>query len=175
MSLPSNFWSKTERSNCILWTGALNSRGYGCFGVEGKSQLAHRVAYEDVHGPIPDGMTVDHLCRVTRCVNVDHMEIVTIAENNRRAREARGFRIGGECSAGHALIGENVIRSARGRLICRECQRGYVRERRLREGGPGSGAEIREWARANRLPVSDRGTLPLSVRQAYYDAHRESA
>jgi hypothetical protein len=55
-----------------------------------RTALAHRVAYEALVGPIPDGMTIDHLCRNKRCLNPAHMELVTRGENTRRAHEGRG-------------------------------------------------------------------------------------
>lgn len=74
---------------CHLWAGCLNSRGYGCIAVNGKSQLAHRVAWELDNGPVPEGMTVDHVhkrgCRHKHCVNIAHLEPVTSAENTRRS------------------------------------------------------------------------------------------
>ena len=50
---------------------------------------AHRYAYESLVGPIPDGLHLDHLCRVPACVNPDHLEPVTPAENTRRGVVAR--------------------------------------------------------------------------------------
>jgi hypothetical protein len=85
--LPLNMAAKVEvsESGCWLWTGAIQSRGYGstCIG-ESRSALAHRVAYTLLVGPIPDGMTIDHRCEVKRCVNPTHLEPVTRAENLRR-------------------------------------------------------------------------------------------
>ena len=88
--LPDTFWAKTvERSDgCLIWTGAVNSSGYGCYWFAGTSQLAHRVAHLAAKGPTPDGWHVDHLCRVKLCVNADHLEAVTPAENNRRMIDA---------------------------------------------------------------------------------------
>ena len=60
------FWSKTATdTGCVVWQGAQNSKGYGCFGVGGRPTLAHRLAWEDANGAIPDGMTIDHLETVT--------------------------------------------------------------------------------------------------------------
>lgn len=126
MTLPANFISKTRpATDCVVWAGAQNSRGYGCFGVNGLSQLSHRVAWEDAHGPIPDGLTIDHLCRVRSCVNVAHMELVTSPENTRRAI---ALRVGGECKRGHALSGDaDIYHRANGIAECRECRRAAKR------------------------------------------------
>lgn len=122
MTLPSTFWSKTApATDCIRWTGAQNSKGYGCFAIDGVSQLAHRVAWEDEHGPIPAGMTIDHLCRVHCCVNVEHMELVTAAENVRR--QPRVLRVGGECINGHQISSAtDLYVNPRGRSECRACR-----------------------------------------------------
>lgn len=160
MNLPAHFTAKTKRSDCIVWTGALNSRGYPCFAIDGVSQLAHRVAYEAHHGEIPEGLTIDHLCGYTRCVNPDHLEAVTAAENNRRSRDARGYRIGGQCSHGHALTEDSTYRHPRGQLVCRECQR------QQQPRNP-----IRAWAKSNGLPVREVGRIPADVISAYYAAH----
>lgn len=76
-------------SDCLLWTGCLNSRGYGVIGVNGRRELVHRVAWELEHGPIAEGLTIDHVhaagCRYKHCANVAHLEPVTAAENNRRS------------------------------------------------------------------------------------------
>ena len=84
------FWSKVDKNGpggCWLWTASLNNRGYGRFGPTGQRKLvrAHRWAYEAVVGPIPDGLVIDHLCGVKRCVNPAHLEPVTNFENLRRA------------------------------------------------------------------------------------------
>jgi DNA-binding transcriptional regulator YiaG len=69
---------------CWIWTGSLNAKGYGrCFGG-----MAHRRYYEEYIGPVPEGRTIDHLCRVRNCVNPEHLEAVSHAENCRRGAAA---------------------------------------------------------------------------------------
>ena len=72
---PDRFKAKIERTEtCWLWTGAIQSRGYGSFGIDGTTYLAHRVAYWLWRGDIDDGLTINHLCGVKRCVNPQHLE-----------------------------------------------------------------------------------------------------
>jgi hypothetical protein len=90
------FWTKVDRSGpdgCWLWLGQLNQWGYGHFRrtlAPGQHQTvkAHRFAYTLLVGPIPAGLTLDHLCGHHACVRPDHLEPVTNAENLRR-RHAR--------------------------------------------------------------------------------------
>lgn len=74
----------TGRGSCWEWTGLKNVRGYGRINVAGTMQLAHRATYSALRGPIPEGLELDHLCRNPSCVNPDHLEPVTHAENVRR-------------------------------------------------------------------------------------------
>lgn len=69
---------------CWLWTGCVNSNGYGSFHLDGSTQYAHRVAYELTVGAIPDGLEIDHLYRNRRCVRPDHLEVVTHQQNIQR-------------------------------------------------------------------------------------------
>lgn len=103
-------------TDCIVWTGAIDRDGYGTLG----SRRAHRIAYEKAHGPIPEGMTVDHLCFNPPCVNPAHLRLLTRSENGRRQRSAMNTH----CKNGHEYSPENVLRSPnrRGR-ICRACAR----------------------------------------------------
>jgi len=72
---------------CHIWQGQPQGGGYGlAFGEDGRKTTAHRVIYEREVGPIPDGLQLDHLCRVRICVNPEHMEPVTNAENARRGK-----------------------------------------------------------------------------------------
>ena len=76
--------------DCWVWQGQTAGAGYGVFQYGGSRTnrnriYAHRFAYEQAKGPIPDGLEVDHLCRNKRCVKPDHLEAVTHQENQRRA------------------------------------------------------------------------------------------
>lgn len=77
-------------STCWAWTGPLNNHDYGSVYEHKLVQLVHRLAYETLVGPIPRGMTIDHLCRVRSCVNPGpaHMEIVTLRVNNLRGNSS---------------------------------------------------------------------------------------
>lgn len=79
-----------QHGECLLWTRGRNGKGYGSIGIGNKkTALVHRVVYEAQVGPIPGDLTIDHTCLNKLCQNVNHMEIVTRAENSRRAAAAR--------------------------------------------------------------------------------------
>lgn len=82
------FWSKvTKTDTCWLWAAASERNGYGAIREPGTGRMlyAHRLAYEWLVGPIPEGLHIDHLCNVRRCVNPSHLEAVTQQENNVRS------------------------------------------------------------------------------------------
>lgn len=87
------FWSQVAVTpSCWLWLGHVESNGYGRVQMQGRPVSVHRHAYEQLVGPIPDGLTLDHVhargCRHTHCVNPAHLEPVTASENTRRRWEA---------------------------------------------------------------------------------------
>lgn len=86
-TVPAFRWVEVDAgylSPCWLWTGKQHKKGYGLIQVRGKRQRAHRYVYEQLVGPIPEGLEIDHLCRNKPCVNPDHLEPVTLRENLRR-------------------------------------------------------------------------------------------
>lgn len=101
--------------DCWLWLGEIKDDGYGKHG----GQVAHRVVYELLVGPIPDGLELDHLCRVTACVFPDHLEPVTRLENIRRRRASNDH-----CRNGHLYTPQTTyVRAGTTTRICRICQR----------------------------------------------------
>jgi hypothetical protein len=120
------FWTKVDKTaGCWLWTGSLNHGGYGHTSRIGGSTLAHRVAWYLTHGPVPDGLTLDHLCRNPRCVNPAHLEPVPLAINRARVIPAVKDPIS-HCKAGHPFDEANTrtyLRNGRARRACRECNR----------------------------------------------------
>lgn len=126
------FWAKVDRSGrCWLWTAATHPDGYGKFRADGRVLVyAHRWSYESLVGPIPEGLTLDHLCRTRNCVNPEHLEPVTNRVNILRGESptAQNARLG-VCPQGHAYDEDNTSHSGGGRR-CRTC----VRERSQRMG-----------------------------------------
>lgn len=117
------FFQVNKTDTCWLWTGTLNPKGYANFSAGGTTVIAHRWAFERFVGPIPDGLHIDHLCRVRRCVNPDHLEAVTLTENNRRSKPMSPY-----CPHGHLKDGVDN----KGKRFCRECGRISARERAAR-------------------------------------------
>ena len=116
-------WIPDYWTGCHVWTAARAGGGYGTFAVEhGRMVPAHRVAYMLRHGPIPDGLELDHLCRVRHCVNPEHLEAVTHRENMRRGvSPSRPDMI--HCSRGHAFDAANTyIWAGDGRRRCLICR-----------------------------------------------------
>lgn len=79
-----------ETTGCWLWVGTLTWGGYGQIARHGRNVTAHRAMWEYHHGEtIPKGMTIDHLCLNRRCVNPEHVEVVTYSQNNLRRFQQR--------------------------------------------------------------------------------------
>lgn len=124
-------------ARCWLWDGSHSGQGYGQFWGNGRTEWAHRVVYEALVGPIPDGLQIDHLCRNPGCVNPGHLEVVTSRENTLRgvsmvARNAKKTR----CPSGHPYDEKNTYRDKKEKRHCRICMRAGNRryqKRRHRE------------------------------------------
>lgn len=133
------FWSHVRFGfGCWRWTGSFYKDGYGQVGsTKFNSKRAHRVAYELLVGPIPEGMVLDHLCRHTWCQNPRHLEPVTHAENIRRGvgRPAQNARKT-HCKNGHPFDRVNI----NGERFCSVCTREYQRRYYYEHYSPKRGA-----------------------------------
>lgn len=137
------FWSYVDRSDsndCLEWTGWSDRLGYGHYRFNHRMMLTHRIAYELIVGPIPNDLPLDHLCRNPKCVNPEHLEPVTPAENQRRGVQPRRIkemhaRVT-HCPQGHQYTVGNTRFMMSGGYRCRQCRKCNAirtRAKRLRE------------------------------------------
>ena len=137
-----------ELSNgCKVWTGTKTGSkvaGVSVYGVivadhpslggPGGYAQVHRVVWEQEIGPIPDGMTLDHVCENHICVNVKHLQLATRSENTRLRWERHPAP--DVCAKGHSNWKYNTVRSGKeeGRVVrrCRTCQAEADRDRKAR-------------------------------------------
>ncbi len=133
------FWAKVSKAagdGCWEWTAAKYSNGYGAFQYfHGHVSVAHRWAYADAFGPIPDTLVVDHLCRNVACVRPSHLEAVTQQENVNRGVGV-GRPRGDRCRSGHPLSSANTeVRRGGGRrcVTCRRVRENAYKARRRAE------------------------------------------
>lgn len=134
--LPARFWSKVEvdkETGCFVWTAYVQKDGYGQFNWGG-AKLAHRVAYSELVGPIPEGMEIDHVkargCTSRACVNPLHLEPVTHQENVDRgdlSQNGERNRVKTHCPVGHEYSEQNTRYRRNGERVCRECHRVRMR------------------------------------------------
>lgn len=134
-SVESRFWAKVNKcgavseyrpdlGRCWLWTASLNAYGYGQFSpAHGKPVRSHRLSYELIVGPIPEELTLDHLCRVRHCVNPAHLEPVTMGVNILRGDTISArYALRTHCKKGHPFT-----RDRKGHRWCHICRLEYRR------------------------------------------------
>lgn len=128
----SSFWDRVvkQEDGCWLWTGN-TSRGYGSVTLEQYHTSAHRLSYLLTYGtPVPEGKEIHHTCGVRRCVNPDHMEVVTRKEHKRLSPNDITTKLAQktECVRGHPFTPENIY-LYKGRRHCRACRRYKPKDR----------------------------------------------
>ena len=112
----------TKTNDCWLWNGSVDNGGYGRLGINNTVKMAHRAVYELLVGEIPEGLEIDHLCKVRNCVNPAHLEPVSRKENCLRsdspwAENARKT----SCKYGHPFDEENTYQISPTRRSCKKC------------------------------------------------------
>lgn len=115
-----SFWARVDirgPDECWNWVGMLDGNSYGRFSHHHTCYIAHRIAHS-LSSPIPDGLTVDHLCRNKRCQNPKHLEAVTTTENTRRYLATITH-----CPKGHEYNESNTRIDKKRKRHCRECDR----------------------------------------------------
>ena len=138
------FWKYVEKTDdlCWIWVGARDQRGYGRFYSSRRMFSAHRFSYEMHVCPIPDGLTIDHLCRRHSCVNPAHLEAVSMRENALRGIGVTAVNAKKtNCPKGHPLSGDNLA------IGPRKGERGYRRCKRC----------LRDWWHASRATLAEEG------------------
>lgn len=126
------FWAKVNKTeSCWIWTGTMQQNSpYGQFWLNGKLVRPHRYSYEQSIGPIPEGLTIDHLCRNTICVNPKHLEAVTSKVNTLRGTGFAAINAKKtHCHQGHEFTKENTY-SYNGKRCCRTCRSETTRKLR---------------------------------------------
>ena len=122
--------------DCWIWTGTILDNGYGQVRLDGRRWLVHRLFYESFIGPIPEGMQLDHLCRVRACVNPNHLEPVTGRENLMRGRTKAAMNATKtHCIHGHPFNEANTYRWRGGRG-CRICRNANAKKSHAKRRAP---------------------------------------
>lgn len=128
--LIARFWKKVNKTEtCWEWTGALTSKGYGHLRRTRVRTMAaaHRLSYELHKGMIPDDLVLDHLCRNRKCCNPDHLEAVTVAENNLRGMSPYAVNARKDC-CGTCGGAYDLVLS--GHRRCSNCMKNRTMEQR---------------------------------------------
>lgn len=128
-----------DPGRCWEWQGRTDPKGYGklFFIRPGRSMLAHRYVYQEIHGPIPKGQQVRHTCDNPPCCNPAHLVLGTPADNQNDMRErgrsrAKHWGQGGVCVNGHPWEGNEYFYPNQRKRICRACKSDEQRRRRAK-------------------------------------------
>lgn len=109
-----------ERDGCLVYTGPKHRTGYAELTTSGKYHgRVHRIVWEAANGPIPAGLTVDHMCFNRVCVRLEHLRLLTNAAN--AALTSRSLAT--HCPNGHEYSAKNTRITKLGRRFCRVCNR----------------------------------------------------
>ena len=114
------YYKVNNETLCWEWQKYIGTHGYG---IINSNKLAHRVSYEIFKGIIPDGLQIDHICRNRKCVNPDHLEVVTASENIKRGDLPKINKSKTCCPQGHKFSESNTYLYPDGRRGCRECRK----------------------------------------------------
>lgn len=168
-------WTPEPNTGCFLWLRGTNAKGYG----RTRRGLAHRLVWEEAHGPIPPGLVVMHRCDVPGCVNLDHLRLGTVADNvadmiaKGRARKVSGAAHPRRINPGAWPSGnrhwtrqepERVLRGARnGRARLTPEQVAEARTRFVRGAGRGPGVQPNSLRALAREFGVDRKTLADAI------------
>lgn len=125
--------SSYEGTPCWIWNAYILPGGYGRFSSEGQTHYAHRISFTLFVGEIPEGLTIDHLCRMRNCVNPKHLDPVSLRENLMRGQTLMALNASKtHCPQGHPYSGDN-LRLYRNMRVCIECALEHSRQQWLRK------------------------------------------
>lgn len=119
--------STVTDEGCRLWAGVIAWDGYGRY----SHRQAHRVVYEQLVGPIPPGMTIDHICFNRGCVEPEHLRVLSPLANFRNHKSRPVLVPDHECINGHEYTPANTYIRPSGQRDCRACIRERVRKYKL--------------------------------------------
>lgn len=159
-----------DATGCWEWTASRNAKGYGTVSRQAYGEnLAHRLTYRLLVGPIPEGMECDHLCRVHECVLPLHLEPVPHVVNVQRGMAGAAYRLAPTCIRGHAWTPETTRFRTNGGRVCIECARQRHRESYVPKPRPEH--KLRQecrWGHAmtpeNILPITQNGRVYAACR-----------